>query len=286
MLVAGVAVAPLHQLRVELRDVVQRGHRREHVPARPADLALDVALLVAGVRVGVGHREPVVRVHPGEELRLGDLAADLAAGPRGVVEHDPVRHAAHVLEHVLEPLADALGGLAGEQLAEPHVGEREAQREEVHAHALAAVDDVDVAEVRPRLARRPHELDARLLRRPHLGLALADVLLHGPVPARIGCLVEQPLVDPLGAVALLAPDASVVLEDRVDEGLVRVEDRPAPGLHGHLRREVVRRQVLADRRQRDPCPPLYLRVRVPLAAHVAYTLDRWHVDHPFRLLAG
>ena len=123
-----------------------------------------------------------MRVHPGEELRLGDLAADLAAGPRGVVEHDPVRHAAHVLEHVLEPLADALGGLAGEQLAEPHVGEREAQREEVHAHALAAVDDVDVAEVRPRLARRPHELDARLLRRPIWALRSRTYFFTVPYP--------------------------------------------------------------------------------------------------------
>ena len=285
VLVAGIAVASSQQRRVERRDVVQRGHRREQVLARPADLALDVALLVAGIRVGVGHREPVVRVHPGEELRLGDLAADLAAGPRGVVEHDPVRHAAHVLEHVLEPLADALGGLAGEQPAEAHVGEGEAQREEVHAHALAAVDDVDVAEVRLRLARRPYELDERRLRRLHLGLALADVLLHDPVPARVRRLVEQPLVDSLGAMALLAPDVQVALEDRVDEGLVRVEYGAAPRLRGHLRREVVHGQVLADRRLRDPRPPLYLRVREPLAAHVAYTLDRRHVDHPFRLLA-
>lgn len=189
---------------------------------------------MAGVGVGEGRLEPVVGAHPGEEPGLGHLGSAPAPGAGGVVEHDAVRDAADVPEGVLEPLADALGRLAGEQLAEPHVGVGEAEREEVHARLLPLEDHVDVAEVGLRLAGRPHQLHEGHVRRPHLGPPLAHVSLHDAVAALVGRLPEQALVDPLGGVALLAPHAPVRLQNGVDERLVGVELGSAPGATGIL----------------------------------------------------
>nr|WP_232204390.1 hypothetical protein [Olsenella profusa] len=93
---------------VERGDVVERRDGHEEVPPVAPDLVLDVALLVARVGVGEGVVGPVVRREAPEELREPDLAPDAPADLGGVVEDGPPRHAAGELEHVAEPLADAL----------------------------------------------------------------------------------------------------------------------------------------------------------------------------------
>lgn len=100
-------------------------HRHERVPAVASGLVLDVALLVARVGVGEGVVEPVVRGEAAEEFREPDLGADPPADLGGVVEDRPAGDASGELEHVAEPLADALGGLAPEGLGGSHVGVRE-----------------------------------------------------------------------------------------------------------------------------------------------------------------
>ncbi len=277
-------VAAAQEPGVERRDVVDRGDRREQVLAAPVDLALDVALLVAGAGVGVRRLEAVVGPHPREQLGLGHLRPAPAPGSGRVVEDDPRGHAADVLEDVAQPLADALAGLAGEQLAEGHVREGEAQHEQVHPDGRPGDLDVDVAEIGLRLAGAPDELHVLGAAGRDLGPAPAHVVLHSPVAALVGRLLHEPLVYPPRAVALLAPDARVVVEDRVDEGLVGVEDRWPRLRLRHQWREVVHREVFPDGGLRDARPPLDLGVGEPPARHLPYTFHYGHADHPFRLL--
>ena len=283
---AGVRAAAIEQSSVELPQVVERRHGREQMPPHPARLALDIALLVAGAGVGERRLEPVVGPHSGEELRLGRLVAAAAPGAGGVVEHYAVGDAPDVPEGVFEALADALRRHAGEQLAEPHVGERGAGCEEVHARARAAEQHVDVAEVGLGPAGRPHQLHIGHVRGPHLRLPLTDVPLHCAVAALVGRLRRQPLPDPLGSMALLAPYVPAGLRNGVDERLVGVQHRAAPRCRRHFGREVVHGQVLAHRGLGDARLPLNIRVGEPPSAHIAYTLDHRHADHPFFLLAG
>lgn len=225
-------------------------------------------------------------LHPAEEVRLGHALPAAPAGARGVVEDDAGGNAADVLEDVAEALAHALAGLAREELAEAHVGEGEAEHQEVHPHALSPGQHVDVAEVGLRLPRRPDKLHIAVGRRGYLGLAPPHVVLDGSVAAVVGGLVQQALVYALCAVSLLAPYALVAEQDLVDEGLVRVKDRRARLQARGLRREIVHRDVLADRRLGYPRPALYLRIGEAPSRHLSYTFDHWHADHPSCLLCN
>lgn len=102
--VEGVPQQPL----VERLRVVHLRHRHEQVPAVVAHLRLDVAPLVARVRVGERVAEAVVGGEPSEHLARPDLPAHPPPDLGGVVEDGPRGHAAHELEHVAEPLAHAL----------------------------------------------------------------------------------------------------------------------------------------------------------------------------------
>src|SRR3954447_21598262 len=58
---------------------------------------------------------------------------------------------------------------------------------------------------------------------PRSGLLLAHVGLHGGVAARIGVLVPQALVDPLGRVALLGRRRAVRLQNAINDRCERIE---------------------------------------------------------------
>lgn len=117
--------AVLEQPLVERGDVVEGRNGHEEVPPVAADLVLHIALLVARIGIGEGVVEPVVRREAAEELRDPDRLPDAPADLGGVVEDGPAGHAAYELEDAAQPLADALGRLAPEDLGEPHVGVRE-----------------------------------------------------------------------------------------------------------------------------------------------------------------
>ena len=140
----------------DLRD------RDEEVAPERSDLVLHGALLVPRVGVGEAVVEAVVRGEAPEELGGDDLRADPAADLGCVVEDGAHRHAAEELERVPEPLADALGGLAPEDLGEPDVGVRERDREEVAAGDDAAHAEVRLPEVDLALAREPVEQEEPL----------------------------------------------------------------------------------------------------------------------------
>ena len=180
---AGVEAVP-ERPAVGRGDVVERRDGHEEVPPVAPDLVLDVALLVARVGVGEGVVEPVVRREAPEELREPDLAPDAPADLGGVVEDGPPRHAAGELEHVAEPLADALGRLAPEHLGGSHVGVREGDGQVLAPGDHAADPEVRLPEVDLDLAGQPAQrkeaLGVPAVTLPgHLLAAAPDVALHG-----------------------------------------------------------------------------------------------------------
>ena len=219
----------------------------------PFSFRLDVALLVARVRVGERVVEAVVGGEPSEHLAQPDLSAHPPPDLGGVVEDGPRGHAAHELEHVAEPLAHALRRLAPEHLGEPDVGVREADREVPPPRYDAPHSEVRLPEVDLALAGKPAELQVPL-RVPgvpllrHLLAPALHVALHGRVAPAVALLVAQADEDPGGRVPLLPPVAAVVQEPGVDRRLVGLQqlalrDAPPRARGG----EVLHPQVLPHR---------------------------------------
>lgn len=134
-------------------------HRHEQLAAHRADPGLHAALLVARVRVAEHVFEPVMRLERLEQARQPHPLEHPAPHARGVIEHDPRRHAAQPLEDVAKRLARALSVLPGHKLARADVRIREIQHEMTHARHLAPEPDVDLAEIGLRLARMPHQVE-------------------------------------------------------------------------------------------------------------------------------
>ena len=277
--------AVFEQPAVERADVVERRDGDEEVPPVAADLVLDVALLVARVGVGEGAVESVVGREAAKEPRCPHLPADAPDDLGGVVEDRPPGHAADELEDVAEPLADALGRLAPEDLGEPDVGVREGDRQVLAPGDHAADPEVRLAEVDLDLAGQPSQRQEPLgvpavALAGHLLAAALDVALHGGAAARIALLIAKPHVDPRRRVALLAPVPAVVVEPGVDRLLVRREDlalglAPPRGLG----RQVLHPDVLPDRRLRRADRPRNRGDRLAAPCPLAYILYLVHADH-------
>ena len=276
--------AVVEQPAVERPDVVERRDGDEEVPPVAADLVLDVALLVARAGVGEDVVEPVVRREAAEELRGPHLPADASADLGGVVEDRPPRHAADELEDVAEPLADALGRLAPEDLGEAHVGVREGDGQVLAPGGHPADPEVRLAEVDLDLAGQPSQRQEPLgvpavALAGHLLPTALDVALHGGVAARVALLVAKPRVDPRRRVALLAPVPAVVVEPGVDRLLVGREQlalRLAPPRG--LGRQVLHPGVLPGRRLRHADRPRDRGDWLAAPGPLAYILHLVHAD--------
>lgn len=221
----GHGEAALEQPAVEGAGVPQLGDGDEEVAAHAAHLVLDAALLVARAGVAEPEAEAVVGAAGGEQLGRPDPAADAAADAGRVVEDDLGRHAADVLEDVAQGLADALRRLAREDLGQPDVGVRERHHEEAQRGPHPPHVEVGLAEVGLRLAGAPDEVEVpgvgRLRRAA--GPNLPDAPLHGADGDVGAALGDEPVVDALCGMALLASAAHVVVEPGLDQGPVRVE---------------------------------------------------------------
>ena len=168
--------APFKQPGVERRHAPHARHRHEQLAAHRADPGLHAALLVARVRVAEHVFEPVMRLERLEQARQPHPLEHPAPHARGVIEHDPRRHAAQPLEDVAKRLARALSVLPGHKLARADVRIREIQHEMTHARHLAPEPDVDLAEIGLRLARMPHQVEvAGLALRGELAPQLRDL---------------------------------------------------------------------------------------------------------------
>lgn len=207
-------------------DIVEVGHGDEKVVAEGSHPVLNAALFVARVRVAEIGVEPVMDAEAAEQVRQVGLAADPAPHAGRVVENATLRDALHILEHVLEALADAFGGLPMEKLSETHVAEREDRDEVVHADELAFDEAVGLSEVDLGFARVPDQvqvLTARLR-----GLLCSDgvyEVAHRRV-ANVGiALLVQPIADARDGVSLLAVNPPVFLHPLPDQRLVFIELR-------------------------------------------------------------
>ena len=216
----GHGEAALEQPAVEGAGVPQLGDGDEEVAAHAAHLVLDAALLVARAGVAEPEAEAVAGAAGGEQRGRPDPAADAAADAGRVVEDDLGRHAADVLEDVAQGLADALRRLAREDLGQPDVGVRERHHEEAQRGPHPPHIEVGL-----RLAGAPDEVEVlgfgRLRRAA--GPNLPDAPLHGADGDVGAALGDEPVVDALCGMALLASAAHVVVEPGLDQGPVRVE---------------------------------------------------------------
>ena len=257
------------------------GIRHEQVRPHEPDLALDVALLVPGIGVAEREGEPVVGGERGEGLGGPDLVADPAADAGGVVEDDPGGDAAHVFEDLLERLAHALGVLGGEDLGEPHVGEREGEHEEAHPAPCADDGEVGLPEVGLRLAGAPHQVEVGFGDASPLGLEVVDVMPDGGLAAGDAVLVAKALPDAARGVPLLAPAPLVLVEVPLDDRPVRVEHLLPGLLHRHLRRKVGGGQLRVHGVARDADFPRDLGDGLAAFAQLAYRIGLRHADHTF-----
>ena len=282
------AVAPVAQHRVQLGEGADPGHRHEQVPPQEPHGVLHGALLVARAGVAVAAPHAVVGAEQREQVRLGDLPANPAAGLGGVVEDELAGRAPDPPEDASQPRAHALRALghAGDGVARVRVGQRD--HEQLQAQPLARDHRPEVAVVPLRGAGRPLELEVAVprARRPREP-PLAHVAPHGGVGALVAPLLDEPVVDPLGGVALLARGAQVGLEHPVDPGGVRVDRRVRPVCgRGRLRRQVLHVGVLGDGVAAEAEPAGYLGPRHPLRVHRAYIIPHiqghGHLLHPSR----
>ena len=220
-LALGCLQARLEEPLVVAFHVEELGHGHEQVAPERPDLVLRRALLVARAGVGEAVVQPVVRGEATEQHGGGYVRADATPDLGGVVEDGAQGHAAQELEHVSQPLADALGRLVPEHLSKPDVGVRERDHEEVAARDHPSHAEVGLAEVHLALAGRPVE-QQEPLRLPgielscDLGAPAPHVPAHRRVRTREALLLDEPVVDPLGCVPLLVPAAPVLGKPRVD----------------------------------------------------------------------
>ena len=126
-------------------------------------------------------------------------------------------------------------------------GERQPQREQDERDLFASQPDRDLTRSRPRPPHRPvrlrHErLRSKPGRRAQLRFPLRHVGSHHRI-RHVGhaVLVEQPVIDPLHRVPLLARRAEILPQNRVDHRLERVQlrrpARIAPALRWPRRRQ-------------------------------------------------
>ena len=224
-------------------------------------------------------------------MGFGHLAAQAPPGLGGVVEHELAGRPPDPPEDAGQPRAHALGALghAGDGVARVRVGQ--ADDEELQAQPLPGDHRLEVAVVRLGGAGRPLELEVAVprARRPREP-PLAHVALHGGVGALVAPLFDEPVVDSLGGVALLARGAQVGFEHPVDPGGVRVDRRVRPVCgRGGLRRQVLHVGVLGDGVAAEPEPAGYLGPRHPLRIHRAYIISHiqghGHLLHPSRAVS-
>ena len=277
--------APVRQSGVEVLQVPHGRPGHEQLAPDHADLRLDRALLVSGVRRAQGALEPVVRLERLEQAGPADAApAGPASHASGVVEHDAFGHAAEPFEQVQRRLARALRVLAGHELGQTDVRVREVQHEVAHALGRAPVKHVDLAEIGLGLARMPHQVHERAAR---LHGRLAPEPGHGPGHGRqrhLGAvLVAQPLPYPGRGVTLLAPAGAVLGEPLPDQRQIRVDYRPAPFPHGRFLGQVVHPEVLAHGGLAHVLPARYRRYGFAVPSHTTDRLYLGHAGHlPFR----
>lgn len=274
---------------VELLERADRGHRDEQVAPDEADGVLHGALLVAGVGIAVAARAPVAGSEQGEQMGLRHLAPRHPARLGGVVENERRRRAPDLPEDPREALAHALRALGHAGPGVAGVGVRQRDDEQLEREALSGHHGLEVAVVDLRGPRRPLELEIALFGALAVRVSpLAHVASRCGVGALVAPLRDQPVIDALRGMALLARCARIGLENGIDPcGVVGSEcaARPRPRLR-RRGRHVGHIGVFGDGVAAQPQPPRDLRPRDAHGVHLTYIIDfiqgHGHLLHPFR----
>lgn len=197
----------------------------------------------------------------------------------------PAGHAAYELEDAAQPLADALGRLAPEDLGEPHVGVRERDGQVLAPCGHPADPEVGLADAGLDLSGQPAQLQEALgvpavALAGHLLPALLHVALHGGIGALVAAPVDEPHIHPHGRMALLAPVHAVIAGPGVGRLPVRRGQLALRLLPlRRLGRQVLHPRVLPGRRLRDADCPRDRGYRLPAPRPSAHVLHPVHADH-------
>ena len=276
--------APVGEHRVQLGHRPDRRDGHEQVAPQEPHGVLHRALLVSGVRVAEPRLEAVVPPELREQPGLDHGPAQAPARLGGVVEDHHPRGAAPAAEDLPEPRAQALRRLRPQRDALPLVRVRQREDEELQVEGLAGDHGAEVAEVDLAGARRPLELEVALAAARRAGAPpVGDEAPHRRVGPLVAALADEPVVDPLGGVALLARRPQVRLEHGLDPRLVPGECGPRPRRGGrrdgrHVLHVGVLRHCVAAHAE----PPRDLRPRHASGVHRPYIIH--HVQGHGHLL--
>ena len=226
------------QVGVQLRQVLHSGNRRRPVPLQIVHTVFHIGLFIAPRR----HAKPGIETVVARQSRVPWLHLALATfqdrrGHRlGIIPPDFPGYAAEKLESLDHPRQDRLGLLARQRHAEPIA--RMTPRQQQHRNLLAALGEVHIDMAKVRLqpsARRMRQRDKRLALGP---TELTDVAPHLVVAAPVAVLIPQTTIQLRRRMPLLAGGLSVLLQDLLDQRLVRTQLRGRP-----LRRQPVRTRL-------------------------------------------
>jgi hypothetical protein len=168
----------------------------------------------------------------------------LGDGNLAVVVADPRRHAAEEGEGAGMALVEGLRAFPGEEATEAGVAGRQRQDEQGGLIPHAGDDHPGAAEVHLALAGRVEQ------RHEDLGLGLlvgADGIADDAGAPRVALLVAQALIDTSSGVTLLGRCLAVVVDELLQNGQERAEDRFGAGLRGAEGQRLRVSDELADR---------------------------------------
>ena len=237
-------------------------------------------------RLAVAGLEAVMTAQGDEAFGLDPVASAQDPGDErpGVVIADPRGHPAEPCEGGDVALEERLLALRseGDVDRDPRVGE--AQLEDRDLRLLAADEDVRQAEVDLGLLAGLVVGDDRDLDviEVQLAAARADVPADGRLGDIGALLVDQPLPDPAGGVALLAGRDGVLGQPAPDRLGVGADRRLGAGLDGLAGRRDRAREGLADRPPVHPVAACQLADRHPFLPLVP--ADTLELLHPRQLL--
>ena len=211
------------QIGIQLGQVLCPGNRSRPVPLEVIHTVLHVGLLVASRR----HAEPRIKAVMARQGGVPRLHLALATCQnrrghrRGIVPPDLPGHAAEELEPLDHPRQNRLRPLARQRHGEAIA--RVTPRQQQHRDLLSSLREVhvDMAEVRLQApARWMRQRDERLTLGP---TDLANIAPDLVVAARVAVLVPQAPIELRRRVLLFAGGLQILLQDLLDQCLVRTQ---------------------------------------------------------------
>ena len=254
--------------------------RNHEVLAGILDQAFDIALVVAFARPAepVGEQEVADQLAEGATAHADAIAQNARHGDLEIIIEERERHGAEEGEGCNVAVEKRLGRLGRIGLHEAGIRVRQVHAEEMDLLAHPADHRDSFAKIDLGVAWRVDQRYEHLARRD---ARPADIVLHRGVPTCISVLIAQPLIYPLGGVALLHRSVLVGCEDSVDHAQKRIELRSRRSLRPPVSGRRRERAHLLDRPRVLAEPRCRLALRQSLDEHrTAYNLVADQLVHP------